>query len=515
VTLRSSSLSMLLLDGSPLAPRVVAEVARDGRTVALAPDARRAVESGRAALERAMASGQAIYGVNTGFGSLARVRLAAGELEAVQRNLVRSHAAGVGEPLPRDVVRAMMLILAASLARGRSGVRVRVIEQLLAMLDRDLVPVVPSRGSVGASGDLAPLSHVALAMMGEGHVHMPDDRRTPSGIALKGAGIEPLVLEAKEGLSLINGTHLMAACGALALVDLDHLVAAAEVAAAMAIDACRATDEFLDPRLHEVRRQRGPAEVAARLRRLLDGSEIIPSHAEGDPRVQDPYCLRATPQVIGGAIDAIDYARGCLERELGAVTDNPLLFEEEGEAHALSGANFHGLPIAIALDALAIAVTHVAGISERRVNWLLSAGDPQNPVPAHLSSGPGVHSGLMIAQYAAAACVAELRVLATPASIGNVPTCAGIEDYNSMGATAALKLRSAIDLATSVIAIELLVMAEGLEFQRPRRSGGVVEASHAAIRAVVPRLVGDRPPSPDIAAISRLIRHGLGTPLQS
>ena len=497
----------MVLDGSPLSIEAVEAVALRRAGAELADEGRRRIATGRTALERALADGRAIYGVNTGFGSLARVRLQGPDLEAMQANLVRSHASGVGPPLPRSLVRAMMLVLAGSLSRGHSGVRACVVEQLVGMLEADLVPVVPSRGSVGASGDLAPLAHVALAMLGEGSVEMCG-RTVPAGLALKWALLEPLVLEEKEGLSLINGTHLMAASGAMSLAAIDRIVEAAEIAAAMAIDACRATDTFLDPRLHEVRRQRGPQAVAARMRRLLEGSRILPSHAEDDPRVQDPYCLRATPQVLGAAIDAIAYAREAMERELGAVTDNPLLFEEDGVAVPLSGANFHGMPIAIALDTLAIALCHVAGISERRVNWLLTASDPQNPVTPHLSPRPGLHSGLMIAQYAAASCCNELQTLATPASVSNIPTCAGIEDYNSMGATSAAKLRTAVECATSVIAIELLVMSEGLEFQRPLRSGDGVEAAHASIRELVQRLERDRPPAPDIAAIERLIARG-------
>jgi histidine ammonia-lyase len=503
----ATSRAVLVLDGGPLSIEDVEAVAVGRSAAVLGSEGRHRLATGRAGLERALAGGRAIYGVNTGFGSLARVRLEGEHLAAMQANLVRSHASGVGPPLPRGVVRAMMLVLAASLTRGHSGVRPIVVEHLLAMLEADLVPVVPSRGSVGASGDLAPLAHVALALLGEGSVEMCG-RTVPAGLGLHWAGIEPLSLEEKEGLSLINGTHLMAASGALSLAAIARLVEAAELAAAMAIDACRATDAFLDPRLHEVRRQHGPLAVAARMRRLLEGSEILPSHAENDPRVQDPYCLRATPQVLGAAIDAIAYAREAIERELGAVTDNPLLFEEDGVAVPLSGANFHGMPLAIALDTLAIALCHVAGISERRVNWLFTASDPQNPVTPHLSPTPGLHSGLMIAQYAAASCCNELQTLAMPASVSNIPTCAGIEDYNSMGATSAAKLRSAVECATSVIAIELLAMSEGLEFQRPLRSGAAIEAAHARIREIVPRLERDRPPAPDIAAIERLISRG-------
>jgi histidine ammonia-lyase len=497
----------LALDGSPLSIAEIEQVAHRRRRVELAPEGRARLESGRRLVEGALARGGAIYGVNTGFGSLARVRLAGEDLASLQRNLIRSHAAGVGEPLPAEVVRATMLVLAASLVRGCSGVRPVVVERLLAMLGADLLPVVPSRGSVGASGDLAPLAHIALALIGEGRATMAG-RTVPAGLALHWLGGEIPTLSAKEGLSLINGTHLMAAIGALAIADLDRICAAATAAAAMAIDACRATATFLDPRLHAVRRQRGPAAAAAAILAHLEGSEILPAHREGDPRVQDPYCLRAAPQVLGAALDALGHVREIFERELGAVTDNPLLFEGPGGPEALSGANFHGLPLAIPLDLAAVAAAHLAGVAERRVNWILSASDRENPVPAHLSPAPGLHSGLMIAQYTAAACCNELQTLAHPASVHNIPTCAGIEDYNSMGATSALKLRQSVALCRSVVAIELLVMAQGLEHQRPLRSGAGVERAHAAVREAAAPLRGDRPPAPEIEAISTLIASG-------
>jgi histidine ammonia-lyase len=332
----------------------------------------------------------------------------------------------------------------------------------------------------------------------------------PTGFAFRATGVEPLRLESKEGLALINGTHIMAAAGGLLCADLARVRSAALAAAAMAIDGCRATDAFLDPRLHAARGQPGQVEVARRLREALAGSEVLPAHAVDDPRVQDPYCLRAMPQVLGAAFDAIDWVAGAIGRELGAVTDNPLVFAEgkPGEGRIVSGGNFHGMPLAIPLDALAIAMCHVAGISERRVFWVLSAHDRENPVKPYLSPSPGLHSGLMIAQYTAAACVNEMMTLATPASVGNVPTSAGIEDYNSMGATAALKAMRSLGLLRSVIAIELLVMAEALESQRPLKSGAGVERAFATIRAAVPKLERDRPPAPDIARIEGLVRDG-------
>ena len=504
----------LRLDGQPLTIADVLAVAREGRPVELGPAARQRMEAARRVVDARCGGGEAIYGVNTGFGSLSRVRIQPDDVREVQRNLVRSHAAGVGEPLPDDAVRAMMVVAAASLSRGRSGVRPIVVETICTFLNRSLTPVVPSRGSVGASGDLAPLAHMALALIGEGRSMLAGET-LPTSVFTISRDIAPLVLEAKEGLALINGTHFMSSTAALLLADLDRVQGAALVAAAMAIDACRATDAFLDPRLHEVRRQPGQVAVAARLRELLAGSRILPSHKEDDPRVQDPYCLRAMPQVLGAAFDALAYLRGAIERELGAVTDNPLVFAPDAGGatlHSLgdlvSGGNFHGMPLAIPLDAAAIAMTHLAGIAERRVNWLLTAGDPQNPVPAYLSPKPGLHSGLMIAQYTAAACVNEMMTLAAPASVGNIPTSAGIEDYNSMGATAALKATRALGLLRSVVAIELLVMTEAMEYQRPLTSGTAIEKAIAAVREVVPKLTADRPPAPDIAAIERLIASG-------
>lgn len=495
----------LMLDGRPLALAGVEEVARNRRPVALDPTCIPALEAARRVVEQAADGNEPVYGVNTGFGSLSRVRIPPEQVRAVQLNLVRSHAAGVGDPLPGEVVRAMMLLLAASQARGKSGVRPRLIEQLIALLNAGITPVVPSRGSVGASGDLAPLAHVALVLFGEGEAWHHDER-LPGLVALTRAGLAPLPLEAKEGLALINGTHLMAAIGALAMNDIARLQRAALAAAALAIDACRATDAFLDPRLHEARRQPGQIAIAEHLRRLLDGSSIIAAHKENDSRVQDPYCLRAAPQVLGAAWEAIAFARGIVERELGAVTDNPLVFAENDSI--ISGGNFHGMPLAIAFDTLKIALTHLAGIAERRINWLLSASDSENPVHPYLSPQPGLHSGLMIVQYAAAGCCNELQTLAHPASVGNIPTSAGIEDYNSMGATAALHLRQAVDLAHHVIAIELLVMAEAMEYQRPLRSGAGAERVYEQVRGVVPRLTEDRPPAPDIATIAERIRAG-------
>jgi len=504
----------LTLTGEPLSIADVESVARRGRPVALGDTGRERIEASRAALQGAMASGRTLYGVNTGFGSLARQRISDDQLRDVQRNLVRSHAAGVGEPLPIETVRAMILLLTASLSRGGSGVRPIVIERLIDLLNAGVTPIVPSIGSVGASGDLAPLAHAALVLIGEGEALVGNGGTGGAPVsgaeALGAAGLEPIELGAKEGLALINGTHLMAAQAALILADLDRLLSAAHAAAAMSIDACRGTDAFLDKRVHALRHQAGQTESARRLACLIEGSAIIPSHLHDDPRVQDPYSLRCAPVVLGAAMDQIGCARAVIERELGAVTDNPLVFDDPGDADRMvvSAGNFHGMPLALQLDALVLAVSAIAGIAERRVYYMLAASDSENPLNPHLSPQPGLHSGLMIVQYTAAACVNEISTLAAPASVVNVPTSAGMEDFNSFGPRAAAQARRAVNLGQRVVAIELLCAAEALEYQRPLRSGAGVEEAHATVRSVVPRLVADRPPGKDIERLVGLIRDG-------
>ncbi len=492
----------LILDGSPLRIASLVSVARAGRQVAIAETAVAAMERARAVVEDAACGDAPVYGINTGFGALSKTRVGRDELEALQVNQLRSHAAGVGDPLPTEVVRAMMLLLAASHCRGHSGVRPAIPQLLCAMLDAGVTPLIPSRGSVGASGDLAPLAHLGLVLIGEGRA-MLGDREMPGKAAMAAAGLDVLTLSFKEALAIINGTHLMAALGGLAVADIAVLSDAAVLAAAMAIDAAKGTDTCLDERLHAVRGQAGQQQVAAELRSLLDGSTILPSHLEDDPRVQDPYCLRCAPQVLGAAIDAIASASVPLLAELGGVTDNPLVFAEDG--YILAGGNFHGMPLAIAMDELRIALCHISGISERRTNWVLSGSDGYHDLPPFLACSPGVESGLMIAQYTAAACCAEMRTIAMPASVSNIPTSGGVEDYNSMGATAGLLLRRSIDLCRSVIAIELLVMADAIEHMRPLRSGSRVEAAMEKIREAVPHRDSDRVVADDIAALERLI----------
>ncbi len=504
--------SPVQIDGSALTSEQVADVARRARPVEIAPAADSAMKASRAALEGVMADGQAHYGINTGFGSLSRQRIDDADLRDLQRNLVRSHAAGVGEALGEDVVRAMLVLLVASLARGHSAIRPETARLIAGLLNAGVTPVVPSIGSVGASGDLAPLAHAALVLLGEGEATYKGEVLS-GGEALKRAGLAPVTLEAKEGLALINGTHLMTARLSLLWEDLDRLFDAALAATAMSIDACRGTDAFLDPRVYRARNQAGATRAADRIRALLDGSEILPSHAENDPRVQDPYSIRCSPIVLGAAWDALRYAKGRLDDELGAVTDNPLIFTDDGGANpvAISAGAFHGMPMAIPLDTCAIAIAHIAGISERRVYHMLSAFDEQSHLPPYLSPKPGVQSGLMIVQYTSAALCNEIITLCAPASVVNIPTSAGMEDYNSFGPTSARQADRALTLARRVIAIELLCAAQGLESHRPLRSGAGVEKAHGLVRSVASKLVEDRPPAPDISAIEALIRNGAFT----
>ncbi|HEX8732265.1 MAG TPA: histidine ammonia-lyase [Ktedonobacterales bacterium] len=486
----------------------VVAVAREGAEVALAPGALERVRAARAFVDQLTREDRTVYGVTTGFGHLSRVKIPPEQVEALQRNLIRSHSSGVGEPFDIPTARAITLMLANSLARGHSGVREQTLDLLVAMLNHDVTPVIPTRGSVGASGDLAPLAHLSLALIGEGEAWQAGER-LPAAEALARAGLAPITLGAKEGLALINGTHVMEACGALALADATRLVRAAEVAVAMSTEALLGSYTPLDARIHALRPQAGQPRTAARLRLLLAESEINLSHANCG-RVQDPYTIRCAPQVLGAARDALAYCERVFGDEIGAVTDNPLLFPEDGEA--LTGGNFHGQPLALALDLLAISVAHVASFSERRTYNLTGPHDwdtGEGRIPLFLTPEPGLNSGYMIAQYVAAALVNEIKVLAHPASIDSIPTSAGMEDYVSMGATAALKLRQALDLAYRVVAIELLLAAQGLDFRAPLKPGRGVAEALAAVRGVTPTLREDRPPAPDIEALAAATRAGL------
>ena len=477
-------------------------VARGAAPTPLDADDRARIAAGRAVVETALGEGRVVYGVTTGFGQLSSVRIDAADAAALQVNLLRSHAVGSGEPLDAEVVRGMLLLLAASLRRGHSGVRPEVVELLLALLERDVVPVVPSRGSVGSSGDLAPLAHLGLVLIGEGEAVLAGERM-PGAAALARAGLEPVSLAAKEGLALINGTHLMAAAGGLALRDAARVLDAAVVAVALSLEAFKGSTVPFDARLHALRAQPGPARVAERLRALLAGSPVVASHADCG-RVQDPYTLRCAPQVLGAVSDALDYARGALERELGAVTDNPLVFADDDEI--LSGGNFHGQPLSLPLDHTALAMCELASFAERRVYALLTPSYAE--LPAFLTPRPGLSSGLMIAQYAAAALVSECQVLSHPAGAGSIPTSAGMEDFNSMGALAALKARTVVGHAAHVVAIELACACQGLEFHRPLRSTEALEGALARVRAIVPRLEEDRSLAGELDALATALRTG-------
>ncbi|HTM23443.1 MAG TPA: histidine ammonia-lyase, partial [Kofleriaceae bacterium] len=465
----------------------------------------------RAVIDAVVAGGDrapAVYGVNTGFGALAEVRISAAQILELQRNLVRSHAVGVGEPLARDEVRAMMLLRAAVLARGHSGCRPLVCQRLCELLAAGVHPRIPRRGSVGASGDLAPLAHLALTLIGEGEAEY-HGQSMPSARALAEAGIAPLELAAKEGLTLLNGTQHMTAVGGLVLVDAELTARAADVAGAMSLEALKGTVRAFDARVVGARAHPGALEVAARLRALLADSEIAESHRDCG-KVQDPYSLRCMPQVHGATADTLGFAREVLEREANASTDNPLVFVDDSAplgGELISGGNFHGQPVAIALDAAAIALAELANISERRIEQLvnphLSSG-----LPPFLAPDSGLNSGFMIAQVSAAALVSENKVLSHPASVDSIPSSAGREDHVSMGALAALKLRQVHDHVRTVIAIELLCAAQGLDLRAPLRPARALQPIHAAIRAVVPTMTTDRPLYQDVAAVVRLIDDG-------
>ena len=499
----------LRLGADPLTLEAIAEVARGGRPVEVSASARSAMDRARRVVDEVVSAGDAapaVYGVNTGFGALAEVRISADQVAQLQQNLVRSHAAGVGSPLPREAVRAMMLLRAAVLATGRSGARAVCCERLCELLNAGVHPVIPARGSVGASGDLAPLAHLALGMIGEGQAEHRGET-LPAAEALRRAGLAPVVLEAKEGLTLLNGTQHMTAVGGLAVLDAEITCRVADVAGALSLEALKGTARAFDPRVVAARPHPGQIAVATALRALLAGSEIAESHKDCG-KVQDPYSLRCMPQVHGASRDMLAYARTVLEREAQSSTDNPLVFTDGPDGdEMISGGNFHGQPVALALDAAALAVAELANISERRVEQLvnphLSSG-----LPPFLTPDSGLNSGFMIAQVSAAALVSENKILAHPASVDSIPSSAGREDHVSMGATAALKLAVILDHVRTVLAIELLCAAQGLDLRRPLRTTPRLEGVHAILRARVPAMMVDRPLAPDIAAVRALIDDG-------
>jgi histidine ammonia-lyase len=494
---------MFELDGQKLSLNQIAAVARGDEQVSLSTPARLRVEESRRVVETIVAAGRTVYGVNTGFGKLSDVHIEPSQLSQLQLNLVRSHSCGLGSPLSEAETRAMMLLRANVLALGYSGCRPVVIDTLTALLEKGVTPIIPEKGSVGASGDLAPLAHLALALIGEGEASYRGER-LPSAEALRRAGIEPIQLQVKEGLALLNGTQAMAAVGALALYRAQRVTRLADVAGAMTLEALRGTPVAFDERIHAARPHPGQIEVAAHLRELLRESEIRKSHLENDPRVQDAYSLRCMPQVHGAVRGALAHAQEIVETETGSATDNPLVFSETGEV--FSGGNFHGAPLALSFDYAAIAVTDLMSISERRIDRLVNP-DANEDLPPFLTSQAGMSSGFMMMQVTAVALLSEAKVLAHPASIDNVPTDGGKEDHVSMGMTAATKLRSIVDLAEHVTAIELISAAEGLEYRAPLKPGPAVRSACEIVRFHVPRLTSDRPLAPDILKIVAAIRQ--------
>jgi len=490
----------VVIDGNSLTLEQVAAVARHRIPVSVAPSARQRAGAARSVVDRLVASNAVAYGVTTGFGKLSEIAIPPARLAELQVNLVRSHAAGVGDPLPEREVRAMMLLRANVISKGYSGARIELAELLARMLNAGLYPEVPEQGSVGASGDLAPLAHLALSLIGEGTLRC-GSTEGPAREMLRAAGLEPMTLGTKEGLTLINGTQAHTGIGALALMDAHALWRAAHVAGAMSLEALLGTPVAFDPRIQDVRGQLGQAASAALLRELLAGSEIRESHRYGDPRVQDAYALRCMPQVHGPVLDAIDFAAAVIGRELNAGTDNPLVFDD---GDLLSGGNFHGQSVAMALDFLAIALTNLATISERRIDRLVNP-DLNQGLPPFLTRDAGVSSGFMMAQVTAASLASECKVLAHPASVDTIPTDGNKEDVVPMAMAAAWKLRRVVRNVRYVLAIELMCAAQGVDYRVPLKPGRGVARAHAAIRALVPPLGRDRVLSGDIERLAQAL----------
>ncbi len=501
----------LHINGNDLTLEAVREVTVERRPVLLDPDAREAVDRARAVVDALVAENKVSYAITTGVGKLSDVRIAGEQIRELQVNLVRSHAAGVGEPLSIAETRAMMLLRANSLSKGHSGVRATLIDTLCEMLNRGVTPMVPSQGSVGASGDLAPLAHLALAMIGEGECFDEKGVRIVSAEALRRAQIKPLVLEAKEAVSLINGTQGMLAVGVLALLAAERLVDSADVIGALTLDALRGTDVAFDERIHKARPHTGQLTTAANLRKMLEGSQLRESHRDCG-RVQDAYSLRCMPQVHGAVRDTLTHCREVMETEVNSAVDNPLVFPADkknasGEGDVLSGGNFHGEPVAFVLDFLGIALSALAGISERRLERLVNPSLNEG-LPPFLAAGAGLNSGFMMAQVAAAALVSENKVLAHPASVDSITTSGNKEDYVSMGMTASLKLKRIVENTRNAMAIEAMAAAQALDFLAPLKTSKRGQAAHAAIRSVCPTMDKDRVMYQDFARIAELIASG-------
>jgi len=491
----------VIVDGSPLSPKQVVAVARLGAEAVPGTALADRMAPARAVVDRAVDSDEIVYGVTTGFGALANTHIGRNEAEALQHNLIRSHAAGVGEPLPADLVRAILLLRARTLAQGHSGVRPLIVERLLAMLNRNILPVIPAQGSVGASGDLAPFAHMALTIIGEGAVTIGGEV-----VSAAATDLQPITLGAKEGLALLNGTEGMAAMGVLSLDDARHLVVAADTACALTVEAMMGSSRPFRHDVHELRPHPGQIASAARIAGLLEGSSIWASHADDfDHAVQDSYSLRCAPQVHGAVSDTLDHMEAVLTRELGSVVDNPIVFPETGEV--VSAGNFHGEPLAFALDFAAIAVAELASISERRTDQML---DPRRSrgLPAFLAPNPGVNSGYMIAQYVQAALVSENKVLAHPASVDSITTSGNQEDHVSMGWGAGRKLEMVIANTRRVIAAEILCAVQGIDYRKPLQAAPGTSHVAELIRNHVPPLEDDRPLSEEIEEVARMIADG-------
>lgn len=492
----------VVIDGGSLKLEEILHVARREAAVELSPEAAARVRSARELVDRVAASDTPTYGINTGFGTLAEVRIDKKDLRALQRNLLLSHSVGVGQPLSLPEARALLLLRCNVLAKGYSGVRLETLRRALELLERDVVPVVPERGSVGASGDLAPLAHLALVLIGEGEAYYQGER-LPARQALERAGLGPLVLEAKEGLALVNGTQAMCAVGALVQLQAEALAEVADVAGAMTLEGLLGSHKPFGEEIHAVRPHGGQREVATHLRRLLAESALVETHVNCS-KVQDPYSLRCMPQVHGAAREGVAFSRRILEVEVNSATDNPLVFAEQ--ERIVSGGNFHGQPVSLALDVLAMSLTQLAAISERRVEQLVNPA--LSGLPPFLARDSGLNSGFMMAQVTSAALVAESRILSHPASVDTIPSSAGREDHVSMGMTAALKARQVAEFVRTCLAVELLVAAQALDMRLPVKAGRGARAAHELIRSRVPHLDADRELHRDITAVSQLIDSG-------
>ena len=503
----------LVVDGKSLTLDKIKKFVTENQKVILSSAAKKRITSSRALIDRWIKENKIIYGVTTGFGEFANVKISQEDTEKLQRNLIISHAAGVGENLPPLIVKIMMLLRINALARGHSGIRLATLEHLTAMINYNIIPVIPSQGSVGSSGDLAPLSHLVLAMIGEGEVQIVknvlNDKVVASNIisaksAFKKFELTPVKLGAKEGIALINGTQMMTAFASWICIQAKKLIKTSDISAALSHEALRGTDNAYDLRLHQLRPYEGQIATAKNLLALLNKSEIRASHVEDDPRVQDSYSIRCIPQIHGASRDAINYVCSRIEIELNSVTDNPLIFPETGDYR--EGGNFHGQPLALAMDFMAIALSELANVSERRIERLVNGSLSQ--LPRFLTKEGGLNSGLMIAQYTAASLVSENKVLSHPASVDSIPTSANQEDHNSMGSIAARKCFQILKNVQSVIAIELLTAAQGVEFWKPLKCGEGTDAAYQTIRKVVPPLTKDRILYKDICKVSKLVLTG-------